>query len=71
VRLWSRKMTGYTRHFEPIAQALSDLPEDVLLNGKAVAFHPDALRTSRRCAAAAETRELMELCKVGLGLTKY
>ena len=34
-------MTDYSRHFERIADALAELPEDVLLDGEAVAFHPD------------------------------
>ena len=32
--------TDYTRHFQRIAEGLAELPEDVLLDGEAVAFHP-------------------------------
>lgn len=31
----------YSHHFERIAPALAELPEDVLLDGEAVVFHPD------------------------------
>jgi bifunctional non-homologous end joining protein LigD len=34
-------MTDYTRHFERIAEAVAELPEDVLLDGEAVVFHSD------------------------------